>query len=115
MVQAGRFVTNRLSLDPREDSILHKPNSMQRAHLLASLSLLCTLAIAPAANAADARLSDCISMAKQVAAALDSAQPGDTASKARTQEITGRSFCSNSMYSQGVAHYTKALQILGKA
>lgn len=87
---------------------------MKLAHLTAALTLA-AIAIVPAANAADAKLSDCVALGKQVAAALASAQPGDTTDQARSQEVAGRSYCSSSMYAQGVAHYTKALQLLGKA
>jgi hypothetical protein len=73
-----------------------------------------TLAFAPVANAADARLADCISMAKQVSAALDSAQTSNTTDEAKTQAAAGRSYCASQMYAQGVAHYSRALQLLGK-
>ena len=87
---------------------------MKLAHWTAVLTLA-SLAIAPAANAADARLNDCISMAKQVAAALETAQPGAAAAQARSHQAAGLNYCSISMYSQGVAQYAKALQVLGKA
>ncbi len=70
-------------------------------------------ALAPVASA-DARLVDCISMAKQVSAALDTAQPGNKTDEARDQAAAGRSYCASQMYAQGVAHYSKALQLLGK-
>jgi hypothetical protein len=73
-----------------------------------------TLALAPVAHAADARLADCISMAKQVSAALDSAQTSTTTDEAKTQAAAGRSYCASQMYAQGVAHYSRALQLLGK-
>lgn len=87
---------------------------MRLAHWTAAL-MFATLAIAPAANAADAKLSDCIKMAKEVAAALQSAPAGDVTDQARSQEAAGRNYCSSSMYGRGVAHYSKALQLLGKA
>lgn len=85
---------------------------MKLAHWTAILALT-SLAIAPAANAAN--LTDCVKMAKQVATALETAQPGDDTAKARTMASAGRMYCSSSMYAQGVAQYTKALQVLGKA
>ena len=47
---APRFAMKRLSLDSKGGSILHKPNPMQRALFLASLSLLGILSSAPAAT-----------------------------------------------------------------
>jgi hypothetical protein len=75
---------------------------------------LASLALAPAANAADARLLDCVQMAKQVSAALEAAQPGSATDAARNQAMMGRDYCAASMYSQGVARYSRALQLLGK-
>jgi hypothetical protein len=79
-----------------------------------ALVALSTLALAPAANAADARLTDCVHLAKQVSSALEAAQPGTTTDQAREQASAARSFCSSQMYSAGVARYNKALQLLGK-
>jgi hypothetical protein len=87
---------------------------MKFAHWTAALTLA-VLAIAPAAGAADAKLSDCLSMGKQVADALASAQPGEATDQARNQQAAGRNYCLSSRYAEGVAHYTKALQLLGKA
>ena len=70
------------------------------------------LAFAPMANAAG--LTDCVHMAKQVSQAMDSAQPGKSTDDARQQANAGRSYCAAQMYAQGVAHYAKALQLLGK-
>jgi hypothetical protein len=75
--------------------------------------MLATMAVAPAASAAN--LTDCVKMAKEVAAAIQSAQPGDTTEQARSAQNAGRMYCSSSMYTQGVAAYSKALQLLGKA
>lgn len=72
-----------------------------------------TLTLAPAAYA-DARLSDCITMAKQVSAALSSAQTSTSTDEAKSQAAAGRSYCASQMYAQGVAHYSRALQLLGK-
>jgi hypothetical protein len=79
-----------------------------------ALVALSAIALAPAANASDARLTDCVQMAKQVSAALESAQPGTSTDAARQQANVGRSYCGSQMYTQGVAHYSKALQLLGK-
>jgi len=73
-----------------------------------------TLAFAPAANAADAKLTDCLHMAKEVSTALAASQPGNATDQARGQAQAGRNACLASAYNKGVAHYAKALQLLGK-
>lgn len=79
----------------------------------AAVAAVCaSLAFAPAANAAG--ISDCVHMAKQVAEALNNAQPGKATDDARAQASAGRSYCASSMYTQGVASYSKALQLLSK-
>lgn len=75
-------------------------------------AMFAAMALAPAANAAG--LSDCTHMAKQVAQALETAQPGAATEAARANAKAGRDFCASSMYAQGVVHYSKALQLLGK-
>lgn len=75
---------------------------------------IATLALAPVANAGSARMTDCIKMAKEVSAALDAAQPGKETDQARDHAAAGRSYCAAQMYAQGVANYSKALQLLGK-
>ena len=72
------------------------------------------LMVASAAYAADANVGDCIHMSKQVASALDAAQPGKAVNDARAQQRFGRDFCAVSMYDKGVAHYAKALELLGQ-
>jgi len=67
-----------------------------------------------AASAADANLSDCVHMAKQVSAAIGTAQPGKAKDDAVVEQHAGQSYCGFSMYAQGVAHYAKALQLLGQ-
>jgi len=69
---------------------------------------------ASAANAADAKLSNCTQMAKLVATAIDAAQPGKARDDAVVQQRAGQAYCGFSMYAQGVAHYEKALQLLGQ-
>jgi len=70
--------------------------------------------VASAANAADANIGACVHMSKQVASAVEAAQPGQAKDDARAQERFGREFCAVSMYKKGVAHYTKALELLGQ-
>lgn len=84
---------------------------MKTLHWAAALTIA-TLAVAPMAQAAG--LSDCISMAKQVSAALESAQPNPNTDAAKDQASAGRSYCASQMYAQGVAHYSRALQLLGR-
>jgi hypothetical protein len=74
-----------------------------------------TLALAPAANAGNANLSGCIKMAKEVSAALATAQPGAATDMARNQAQAGQNACLASSYAKGVAYYSKALQLLGKS
>jgi len=79
-----------------------------------AIAAVAMLALAPAANAADAKLNDCITMAKQVATALETATPGTATDQAKTEADAGRSYCASRMYKQGVARYSAALQLLGK-
>ena len=72
------------------------------------------LMFASAAYAADANLGDCIHMSKQVASAVEAAQPGQAKDDARAQERFGHQYCAVSLYEKGVAHYTKALELLGQ-
>ena len=73
------------------------------------------LMVASAAYAADASLGDCVHMSKQVASAIDAAQPGKAKDDALILQRAGRDYCAVSMYEKGVAHYTKALELLGKS
>jgi hypothetical protein len=75
---------------------------------------LAALAFAPMAHAADGKLVDCIKLGKQVSSALDTAQPGTSTEAARTMAASGRTYCASAMYAQGVASYSRALQLLGK-
>jgi len=79
---------------------------------LAALSLA-AFALVSAAQAAESRLSDCTTMQKQVAAALEAAQPGDSTEQARVQASAARSFCGSGLYTKGVARYAQALHLLG--
>ncbi len=68
--------------------------------------------LAPAASAAG--LSDCIQLGKKAAEALAPDQTNDTTQAARANAQAGRSYCASSQYTQGVARYAKALELLGK-
>jgi hypothetical protein len=54
-------------------------------------------------------------MGKQVTEALTTAQPGQPADAARANANAGRAYCASGLYALGVARYSKALQLLGKA
>ncbi len=71
------------------------------------------LALAPAAYASG--LSDCVQMSKKATEALNTAQPGGNTDAAKAEAQAARSYCASQMYAQGVARYTKALQLLGKS
>lgn len=79
-----------------------------------ALVTVATIALAPAANAADASLTDCLKVAKEVSTALSTAQPGENTDAARRFAGNGRVFCGSQMYTKGVAHYTRALELLTK-
>ena len=85
---------------------------MKFVHRAAIAAVFTALALAPAASASG--LADCINMGKQVAEALSTAQPGQPADAARNNANAARSYCASGMYAQGVARYSKALQLLGK-
>jgi hypothetical protein len=85
---------------------------MKSVAFVAVAAICASLAFAPAASAAS--MGDCVHLAKEVAAAINSAQPGKATEDARAQANAGRSYCASSMYSQGVASYSKALELLGK-
>jgi hypothetical protein len=73
------------------------------------------LMFSSATYAADANVSDCVHMSRQVATAIDTAQPGKATDDARTQQRFGRDYCAVSMYAKGVEHYSRALQMLGQS
>ena len=70
------------------------------------------IALAPAAYASG--LADCVQMGKKANEAISAAQPGTTTDAAKAEAQAGRSYCASQMYAQGVARYSKALQLLGK-
>jgi hypothetical protein len=53
-------------------------------------------------------------MGKKAQEALTLAQPSDATEAAKAQVVAGRSYCASSMYAQGIARYSRALQLLGK-
>ena len=77
----------------------------------AALAAVCAAFVLAPASAAG--LNDCNQLSKQVAEAISAAQPGTNAvSQARNEAKSGQLFCATGMFAQGVARYTKALQLL---
>jgi hypothetical protein len=82
-------------------------------HVALASVVIVGLSFAASADAGDAKMIDCIHMAKQVSTAIDTAKPGDAAEQARSMARDARKFCSSNMYGRGVSLYTKALALLG--
>jgi hypothetical protein len=80
---------------------------------LAVAAVCAAFAMAPAANASG--VINCIQLGKKASEALTAAQPGQATDAARTEAAAARAYCASSMYAQGAARYTKALQLLGKS
>lgn len=76
--------------------------------------LVAGLGLSVSADAAQSTRSDCIHMGRQVATALEAAQPGDATDQARAMAKDARSYCNASYYDRGVSLYEKALSLLGK-
>ncbi|MGB8602264.1 MAG: hypothetical protein WCD42_08725 [Rhizomicrobium sp.] len=76
--------------------------------------LIAGFGFAVSASAGDAKLADCVHMAKQASTAMDTAQPGDSTDQAKDLVRNARSYCATSQYDRGVALYSKALNLLGK-
>jgi hypothetical protein len=69
---------------------------------------------AVSANATEvASLSSCLEKADQVKSALANNTQAAAYEAAKKEQGYGRDFCTNSYYAQGVAHYARALQLLG--
>jgi len=80
---------------------------------MAAVAAVCAaFALAPAGATS---VNDCVSMGKQVSEALSAAQAGSNMAAARNEAAKGQLFCATGQYAQGVARYTRALQLLGKA
>lgn len=78
----------------------------------AALAAVCAAFVLVPASAAG--LNDCVQMSKQVTEALNTAPATSNLSAARNEVHSAKLFCATGMYAQGVARYTKALQLLGK-
>lgn len=69
-----------------------------------------------AASAEDSiTVVNCLSMADQVKVALGGNENSSNFEAARKERMYGQEFCTNGNYARGVAHYTRALQLLGVA
>jgi hypothetical protein len=86
---------------------------MKYANRAVIAAVCAAFALAPAAGAS--AISDCVSKGKQVTEALAAAQPGQSTDAARAQAKAGSSLCASGLYALGVARYSKALELLGKA
>lgn len=64
---------------------------------------------------AEAESSDCSRLSRQVAAALDANSDSPNIRAAQIEAGNGRTLCSANEYDKGVAHYQKALDLLGQA
>ncbi len=76
---------------------------------------LAGLVLSPSVATAEAGSSDCSHLARQVAAALDANTGSPNYRAAQTEAGNGRTLCSANQYDMGVAHYQKALDLLGAA
>jgi hypothetical protein len=87
-----------------------------RNHLVIAAALSSVLAFgANAASAAQVAATGggCAHIAQQVQAAIDANPTAAGVDQARKDQNAGRSFCSNQLYSNGVASYQHALDVLG--
>jgi hypothetical protein len=66
--------------------------------------------VSTAAFAQDDSAANCVAAGKQVTAALGSADND----AARQEKRMGLEFCNAGYYHQGMAHYAKALELLGQ-
>lgn len=71
------------------------------------------LAAASAADTQVANVGSCLKLSSQVRSALDSNQQAANYDAAKKEGGFGRDYCTNGFYAQGIAHYERALQLLG--
>ena len=71
-------------------------------------------ALSPSAFA-DAGSSDCSRLSRQVTVALDANGDSPNIRVAQIEASNGRTLCSANEFDKGVAHYQKALDLLGQA
>ena len=87
---------------------------MRKPNRIAIALLSCGLAMGSvAAQAADADVSNCLQMARQVKAALADNPQAPGYADALKAQTNGRDFCANGLYDHGVSYYSQALTLLG--
>lgn len=87
-----------------------------RNHLVIAASLASALVLGVSAASAEqvpATGGGCAHIAQQVQAAIDANPTAAGVEQARKDQNAGRSFCSNQLFSNGVASYQHALDVLG--
>lgn len=87
-----------------------------RNHLVIAASLASVVVFGASVASADqvpATGGGCAHIAQQVQAAIDANPTSAAVDQARKDQNAGRSFCSNQLYSNGVASYQHALDVLG--
>jgi hypothetical protein len=73
------------------------------------------LVLSPPAALAEAGSSDCSHLARQVTAALEANADSPNYRAAKIEAGNGRTLCDANEFDMGVAHYQKALDLLGVA
>jgi hypothetical protein len=86
---------------------------MRKMTMAAAAALLCSGLAVTGAQAADASMSQCRDLAKQVRQALDSNRQSANYQAAVRADHSGQDFCLNGLYKPGVANYQAALKLLG--
>lgn len=56
----------------------------------------------------------CLDMSHHVTQALSDSQQSENYKAARDEQSTARQFCQSGVYDKGIAHYSRALELLGK-
>jgi hypothetical protein len=78
-----------------------------------SLALVSGAFLSSGALAEEQGVTGCLHMQKQVSQALDSNQQSANYYDANALKRAGQEFCTAGLYTQGLARYAKALQLLG--
>jgi len=89
--------------------------SMKLAASVAVLSLGLGVTVASANAQQMASVQTCLNVAAQVKTALDSNTQSANYEDAMKERNYGLAFCNSAFYGKGVAHYNRALQLLGAA
>jgi len=89
--------------------------SMKIASYVAALSIGLGMTVASANAQQMATVQSCLNVAAQVKTALDANAQSANYEDAMKERNYGLAFCNGGYYAKGVAHYGRALQILGVA